>query len=211
MKKTLFASVLLMSATAFAQTGKVGVNTPMPSETLHVNGTARVSSLPVSGSGKIYNGAATQSTTFTATQTVVADANGNLGVVSGIPSSGAPNEKTYWYAAPNSTTTITLTDYPANSNIFIYAAARNASATVVSVNLPAASSTNAGQWYNVCNVGNGAGGSYAPKITLYGLLNMQYGGGSSTFVGTTSGSRCVKVVASNGPGTNYSWVTVSND
>lgn len=85
MKKLIFAATIAATSFAFAQTGKMGVNTSAPTETLHVNGTVRISSLPASGSGTIYNGAASQSTTFNATKTVVADANGVLGTVNSTP------------------------------------------------------------------------------------------------------------------------------
>lgn len=63
-----------------AQTGKVGINTTAPSEILEVNGTARVRDLPIDGTtNALYNGANTKATTFTATNPVLIDINGNLG------------------------------------------------------------------------------------------------------------------------------------
>lgn len=60
MKKSLFfLAVISFSMKTFAQTdpsGKVGIDTTTPTETLHVSGTSRVSDLPLSGAGTIYNG-----------------------------------------------------------------------------------------------------------------------------------------------------------
>ncbi|MDO5616913.1 MAG: hypothetical protein Q4G16_12025 [Cruoricaptor ignavus] len=81
-----------INATASA-TKKVGVatnNTTPATETFHVNGTTRITDLPTNGTANaIYNGADTKTTTFTATRTVVADANGVLGTVAGLPSGGS--------------------------------------------------------------------------------------------------------------------------
>lgn len=216
MKKKYSLIVLLFGVYAAAQTGKVGINTATPTEIFHVNGTARIESLPVSGTGNIYNGTSTQNVTFTGTQTVVADNNGNLGVVSGLPSNGIENS--YWYNAPNSSTTMNLGtgSYIYNSDVLIYTSQLNASSSKVTVNLPTASSSNAGKWFNVCNIGNSGGGSYSPTITLSGLLNMQYGSSSfgstaSTNVNNTSGQRCVRVISSLAPNGNYYWVTVSSN
>lgn len=66
---------------AKAQSGKVGINTETPKETLQVNGTLQVT-LPEKGSANsIYeNASATERKgTFTPTKMVVADANGVLG------------------------------------------------------------------------------------------------------------------------------------
>lgn len=77
--------------------GNVGINTPAATEKLHVNGITRLQGLPLNGTANsIYtqsNGTAssTQNQTFTATRTVVADANGVLGYVTGLPN----NENIY--------------------------------------------------------------------------------------------------------------------
>ena len=71
--------------------GNVGINTIAPTEKLDNNGITRLRNLPTDGTtNAIYtqsNGAAsaTQNQTFTATRTVVADANGVLGTVAGLP------------------------------------------------------------------------------------------------------------------------------
>lgn len=82
MKTTLSCGMLLLAAAYFnAQTtGKVGINTNAPTETLEVNGTLKVDTLPTNGANNaIYNGQNTQNATFTATHMVVADTNGVLG------------------------------------------------------------------------------------------------------------------------------------
>ena len=82
--KPLYSGVLLLASVYFnaqtTATGKVGINTITPKETLDVNGTLKVGNLPTNGmANAIYNGGKNKSTTFTATNMVVADANGVLG------------------------------------------------------------------------------------------------------------------------------------
>lgn len=79
--RLLLVTGILLTGVASAQTGKVGINTEEPKETLEIKGTLRVDNLPESGSGKIYNGAEEAGTTFTGVNTVVADAQGNIGVM----------------------------------------------------------------------------------------------------------------------------------
>lgn len=84
MMKPLHSGVLLLASVYFnaqtTATGKVGINTITPKETLDVNGTLKVGNLPTNGmANAIYNGGKNKSTTFTATNMVVADANGVLG------------------------------------------------------------------------------------------------------------------------------------
>lgn len=73
--------------------GNVGVNTSSPTEKFDNNGITRLRSLPVNGAANaIYtlpggtSASANQDQTFTATKTLVADANGVVGYVAGIPS-----------------------------------------------------------------------------------------------------------------------------
>ncbi|GAA5087227.1 hypothetical protein GCM10023210_09990 [Chryseobacterium ginsengisoli] len=72
--------------------GNVGINATSPTEKLDVNGNTRLRNLPLSGTGNaIYtqsggNASTVQDQTFTGTRTVVADANGVLGYINGIPS-----------------------------------------------------------------------------------------------------------------------------
>jgi len=73
-------------------TGNFGVNTQgFASEKLDVNGIARIRTLPLNGTTNAINttsggtASASQDQTFTATRTVVADANGVLGYVTGLP------------------------------------------------------------------------------------------------------------------------------
>ena len=87
MKTTLSCGMLLLAAVYFnAQTtGKVGINTNAPKETLEVNGTLKVDTLPTNGANNaIYNGQNAKNATFTATKTLVADNNGTIGVIDGI-------------------------------------------------------------------------------------------------------------------------------
>lgn len=82
MKTTLSCGMLLLAAAYFnAQTtGKVGINTNAPKETLEVNGTLKIDTLPTNGANNaIYNGQNAKNTTFTATHMVVSDTNGVLG------------------------------------------------------------------------------------------------------------------------------------
>lgn len=88
-KYIIIISLLGLVTSVNAQTGKVGINTSTPTETLEVKGTARVSELPTHNAPNSIYGSTTataKGTTFVATKTVVADANGVLGVVDGIPS-----------------------------------------------------------------------------------------------------------------------------
>ena len=90
----LFVSILC-TAVANAQSGKVGINTSAPTEILSVNGTVRVQELPLNGStNSLYTmgdgtASSTKNQTFNPSKTVVADANGVLGVVSGLPTDGS--------------------------------------------------------------------------------------------------------------------------
>ncbi|GEM_PF-1069563 len=74
--------------------GNVGINRTSPTEKLHTNGNVRLQGLPANGAtNAIYTtsggGVSTsQNQTFTATRTVVADNNGVLGYVEGVPSPG---------------------------------------------------------------------------------------------------------------------------
>jgi hypothetical protein len=74
--------------------GNVGVNTDSPTEKFDNNGITRLRSLPVNGAANaIYtmpDGSAStaQDQTFTATRTLVVDANGVIGYVSGLPGTG---------------------------------------------------------------------------------------------------------------------------
>ena len=82
MKTTLSCGMLLLAEVYFnAQTtGKVGINTNAPTETLEVNGTLKIDTLPTNGANNaIYNGQNAKNTTFTATHMVVSDTNGVLG------------------------------------------------------------------------------------------------------------------------------------
>lgn len=72
--------------------GKTGFNTSSPTERIDNNGITRLRTLPLNGTTNAINttsaggASTTQNQTFTATRTVVADANGVLGSVAGLPS-----------------------------------------------------------------------------------------------------------------------------
>lgn len=72
-------------------TGNIGIGTNTPTEKLDHNGIARLRDLPLNGATNAINttsggsASASQDQTFTATRTVVSDANGVLGYVSGVP------------------------------------------------------------------------------------------------------------------------------
>lgn len=108
MRKTIFVLISLSSSFALAQyTGKTGINTTTPTETLHVNGTERISSLPIhTAANSIYTkpdgtASAAKDQTFTATRTVVADNNGVLGYVNGLPANNsAASNLVYTTASP---------------------------------------------------------------------------------------------------------------
>lgn len=71
--------------------GSMGINTQVPTEKLDLAGIARIRNLPANGAANAINttstggASASQNQTFTATKTVVADANGVLGYVDGPP------------------------------------------------------------------------------------------------------------------------------
>ena len=93
MKTTLSCGMLLLAAVYFnAQTtGKVGINTNAPKETLEVNGTLKIDTLPTNGANNaIYNGQNAKNATFTATKTLVADNDGTIGVIDGIAKTTEP-------------------------------------------------------------------------------------------------------------------------
>ncbi|MGG5208247.1 hypothetical protein ACQWU4_04810 [Chryseobacterium sp. MIQD13] len=76
--------------------GNVSIGNIMPTEMLDNNGITRLRTLPINGATNAINTtssgslSAAKDQTFTATRTVVADANGVLGYVNGLPSSGNP-------------------------------------------------------------------------------------------------------------------------
>lgn len=114
-KRILSLAFVAVAITAFAQsttpTGKVGVNTDAPKETLEVSGTMKVADLPTVGANKIYNGADTKTGTFTPTKQVVADANGVL---------GARELEKNWFYMPSIVLPLTaadITSHPYSANI----------------------------------------------------------------------------------------------
>lgn len=80
MKKIIILGSVVLSLGLQAQLNKAGINTAQPTEVLDVNGTMRVRDIQIDGTtNALYNGSATKSTTFTATNVMMTDANGNLG------------------------------------------------------------------------------------------------------------------------------------
>jgi hypothetical protein len=72
--------------------GKTSINAATPTESFDVGETMRIRQLPTNGAANaIYNGATTQTTTFTAAKMVVADANGVLGSMPLSPTVTAAN------------------------------------------------------------------------------------------------------------------------
>jgi hypothetical protein len=93
---TGFEWLTLANATSPNSPAKVGIST-VPTEKLDINGNLRVRSLPQNGQqSAIYTGSNTdpfalsKTETFTATRTIVANNNGVLGYVDGLPSGGSP-------------------------------------------------------------------------------------------------------------------------
>lgn len=81
-------------------TGNVGINTSNPTEKLDNNGITRLRTLPLNGATNATNTtsggglSASQNQTFTATKTLVADANGVIGYVTGIPTTSPTSAPT---------------------------------------------------------------------------------------------------------------------
>ncbi|GAA4160340.1 hypothetical protein GCM10022217_24210 [Chryseobacterium ginsenosidimutans] len=100
-------------------TGNIGINTATPTEKLDNGGITRLRTLPLNGAANAINtnssgnASASQDQTFTATRTVVADANGVLGYVTGLPSTSGGggalsvgSSITATYSVPNATATV---------------------------------------------------------------------------------------------------------
>lgn len=99
MNKVFYPLMLLATSLAFAQTGKVGINTERPTETLQIQGTTRITDLPINTEGLITTKTdGTESTNkdqvFSATKTLVVDENGVVGAVRGLPVVELPEYKT---------------------------------------------------------------------------------------------------------------------
>ncbi|MGV4421809.1 hypothetical protein [Ornithobacterium rhinotracheale] len=115
MKRNLFlAAMLSLGSLAFAQQqGKVGVNTNNPTESFHVEGTARVTKLPAKGesisTGRYGNYQA--GVPFTPTKMVVTDENGVLGKAD-LPSGGNLTAMFIDTDTSNSSQTVDLSAQP---------------------------------------------------------------------------------------------------
>uniref|UniRef100_UPI0039A49F41 hypothetical protein n=1 Tax=Ornithobacterium rhinotracheale TaxID=28251 RepID=UPI0039A49F41 len=91
---TLLSLLLSGSALIYAQQkGHVGVNTESPTESLHVEGSLRVTELPANGAQNAIrttpegNDAGSKNQTFNAIKTLVVDKNGVVGAIDALPSS----------------------------------------------------------------------------------------------------------------------------
>lgn len=91
LRHILFGAALICGTTLMAQTlerGRVGVNVTTPTERLHVNGTARIQTLPKAGEGittsaaGLYDQAKTNK--FIPQYAMVADAQGVMGAMSAV-------------------------------------------------------------------------------------------------------------------------------
>lgn len=102
MKKALLSAIFL-SGVAMAQTGKVGINTDNPTETLQVQGTTRITEIPINGStNSIFtkpdgNASGSKDQTFTAVNTLVVDKNGVVGAIAGLPDTESKEVKSIKY------------------------------------------------------------------------------------------------------------------
>lgn len=109
MNKLFYTMAVLASSLAFAQTGKVGINTENPTETLQINGSARITDLPINGTANSIstnaNGTASESKnqSFNATKTLVVDNNGVVGAIEGLPSMNTEEVRTVQYASKMTT------------------------------------------------------------------------------------------------------------
>lgn len=79
MKKIMSSLTMLASIAGYSQSGLVGINTPSPTTTFDVNGSARIRTLADAGLNSTY------------TRNVVADTNGNLGYITRITKPTPPN------------------------------------------------------------------------------------------------------------------------
>lgn len=102
--KVLSSLFILCCAFGYSQTNnKLGVNVKAPTESLDVNGTTRLRTLPKNGSLNAINtktdGTASAATdqTYSAVKTVVVDANGVMGTIDGVAVTTAPDIKTIQY------------------------------------------------------------------------------------------------------------------
>ncbi|WP_277111786.1 hypothetical protein [Chryseobacterium taklimakanense] len=121
MKKIIILGSVLLSFALKAQLGKVGINHTAPTEVLDVNGTLRIREMQIDGTtNALYNGSATKSTTFTATNVMMTDANGNLGKA--LNKDLIPNKNYTGFNALDNSTAIfvtrqyTVSDWPSGQN-----------------------------------------------------------------------------------------------
>lgn len=123
MKKIIILGSVLLSFALKAQLGKVGIKNTAPTEVLDVNGTMRVRDIQIDGTtNALYNGSTTKSTTFTATNVMMTDANGNLGKA--LNKDLVPNKNYTGFNALDNSTAIFVTrqytvgDWPSSGSGF---------------------------------------------------------------------------------------------
>lgn len=121
MKKIIILGSVVLSFGLQAQLNKAGINTAQPTEVLDVNGTMRVRDIQIDGTtNALYNGSTTKSTTFTATNVMMTDANGNLGKA--LNKDLIPNKNYTGFNALDNSTAIfvtrqyTVSDWPSGQN-----------------------------------------------------------------------------------------------
>ncbi|MDY0990376.1 hypothetical protein SOM12_23310 [Flavobacterium sp. CFBP9031] len=103
--KVLSSLFILFCCCVYPQTNtKIGFTTKTPTETVDINGIARVRELPTNAATNAINtkpdgtASTAKDQTFSATKTVVVDANGVMGTIDGIAITVAPEIKTIQYA-----------------------------------------------------------------------------------------------------------------
>lgn len=183
---------------------KIGIVTSptnVPTENFDVNGTARVRNLPTNGAtNAIYTSGAitttaTKANTFTATRTVVADNNGVLGYVDGLPLTANSNNSRYI------SRTNTVAIQPTDGTLFI----NRPNGNTVNIALPTAID-NKNRIISVCAVNYNSNA----QVVISNISTLQISGGS-TVLNSTSGNRCLRFQsgASAEDNSAYAWYIIS--
>lgn len=190
--------------------GMVSVNSKNPSESFDVTGTVRLRNLPINGaSNAIYTNSGGTTTvpasvttvpiaptqTFTATRSVVADNNGVLGYVDGLPLTANSNNSRYI----SSTNTVAI--QPTDGTLFI----NRPNGNTVNIALPTAID-NKNRIISVCTVNYNSNAA----VVISNISTLQVSGGS-TVLNSTSGNRCLRFQsgASAEDNSAYAWYIIS--